>query len=170
MENEKLVKSFEFIVDVSPSEKGDLITMLKHQGSIPIQKEQLYFRNPKNGHSLTLAWLLENENKKVIAKEFFKSMHDKFDHISWLPLFLFLFWVRSFSKRNMMKKTEKENTPEAKSNCNTEYGVFPNWLSKKKKIHANIMSFINLLMALLNTWINLFIFIRFGRIKHMKKT
>lgn len=78
----KLIKSFILLEDVEPSKKGDIVTMRNRQAMIPISEMELYFENKGNRHTFSKKWLLDNLWHKAKPHEMFKSLEEKFEHIT----------------------------------------------------------------------------------------
>lgn len=82
MIDKKLIKSFVLMEDIEPSKKGDVVTLRRYQAMIPINDMELCFENGCNGHNFSKEWLVNNLWSKVKPHEFFKSLEEKFEHLS----------------------------------------------------------------------------------------
>lgn len=78
----KLIKSFILMVDVGESKKGDIVTMRNNQAMVPLTDMELYFENKENTHTFSKKWLVDNMWSKVKPHEMFKSLEEKFKHIT----------------------------------------------------------------------------------------
>jgi len=82
MENTKLIKSFIVKKQNSIFKLGDIITLRKYQGLIPLKHEELYFESKLNGKNFTLNDLLSCLKKNLDVHEKFKCLDEKFDYVS----------------------------------------------------------------------------------------
>ena len=82
MVDRKLIKSFVLMEDIEPSKKGDVVTLRRYQAMIPITDMELYFENESNRHTFSKGWLVNNLWSKVKPHELFKSLEEKFEHLS----------------------------------------------------------------------------------------
>jgi hypothetical protein len=80
--NDKLIKSFVVLKDFEEFKKGDVLTMKRHQATIPLVNDLIMFESQSNGKNLSLHWLLQNNYTKVKPLDFFGDNREKFEHIT----------------------------------------------------------------------------------------
>ena len=82
--DEKLIKSFILLEDIPPSQKGDVISLRKYQGMVPVTDDDLYFDEEKNNHTFTKKFLLKNLGEKTEINEVFFDLKEKFNYLDYL--------------------------------------------------------------------------------------
>jgi hypothetical protein len=82
MENHKLIKSFLVTSSIGSAKKGEVLIMKKHQGLIGGKDYDLFYESEQSGTTFSKKTLITEYNSKVKAKDYFKNLNEKFEHIS----------------------------------------------------------------------------------------
>ena len=82
MDNIKLIKSLIVKKQNNNFEKGDVLTLRKYQGQIPLIHDELYFESKNTGNNFTLRFLISSLDKNLEVHEKFNSIGEKFDYLT----------------------------------------------------------------------------------------
>lgn len=79
---DKLIKSFVAIKSGNGLEKGEIILLKRSQAIVPLNQDELCFESDKSRMTFTFKALKHEMPDMVKVHEYFKSIEEKFDHIS----------------------------------------------------------------------------------------